>query len=166
VTALYATIWISLLGLLIGEFGRHRHRPPLVPVRLALTASAAGLMLGVVHSLLALAIVYDWNHDTAAAVTAQRAATVYRVAWTGSIYVNYVFLAWWAADLIWWWRSPETFARRPVVIEWLWRLLTFTMVVNGAVVFASPAGRIAGVLMVTSLLVAWWPAARPAHRRR
>ena len=156
-TALYATIWLSLAGLLLGELGRRRHRQTLIAPRWAQVCSAAGVALGVVHSLLALALVYGWDHARAVELTAQRAATVYGVGWLGSSYVNYVFLGWWALDTAWWWQSPGTFVRRSAAWDWLWRLMVFTMVINGAVIFASPTGRIAGVPLAAALLWAWWP---------
>ena len=158
--ALYVTIWLSLAGLLLGELGRRRHRTTRVTPGWAQACSAAGVVLGVVHSLVALGVVYDWNHARAVAITAQRAATVYGVGWTGSLYVNYVFLAWWAADTAWWWRSPDTYLRRPAALDWGWRLMAFTMVLNGAVIFGSTAGRIAGVPLTIGLLLAWWPGPR------
>ena len=159
--ALYATIWLSLTGLLLGEFGRRRHRQTRIAPRWAQACSAAGVVLGIVHSLVALGDVYGWNHARAVELTAERAATVYGIGWPGSLYVNYVFLAWWAVDTAWWWRSPHTFVRRPAALDWCWRLMAFTMVLNGAVIFGSTSGRIAGVPLTAGLLLAWWP-----HRTR
>ena len=156
-TAVYVTIWLSLAGLLLGELGRRRHRQTLRPPRWARAGSAAGVVLGVAHALLALGVVYDWNHASAVELTAQRAATVYGIGWAYSLYVNYVFLAWWAADTAWWSQSPETFLRRPPALDWMWRLMAFTMVVNGAIIFGSTAGRIAGVPLAIGLLLAWGP---------
>ncbi len=154
--ALYVSIWLALIALLLGELGRRRNKQTGVTTRWAIVASAIGVALGAAHTLLALGVVYDWDHARAVAVTAERAATLYGVAWPGSLYVNYVFLAWWLADTGWWWLSPRTFLRRPALIEWAWRVTTFTMVINGAVIFASPAGRVAGVPLVVGLLVVWW----------
>jgi hypothetical protein len=160
VTAVYVTIWLSLVGLLLGELGRRRHRQTLIAPQWAQWCSAAGVALGVVHAVLALGVVYDWNHARAVELTAQRAATVYGIGWPGSLYVNYVFLGWWATDTTWWWRSPDTFLRRPVALDWCWRLLTFTMVVNGAIIFGSTAGRLAGVPLAIGLPLVWWPSPR------
>jgi hypothetical protein len=157
VIALYATIWLSLAGLLVGELGRRRHRRTGVASRWAQASSAAGVALGIVHALLALGGVYGWNHARAVELTAQRAATVYGIGWPGSLYVNYIFLAWWAVDTAWWWRSPGTFLRRPAALDWFWRVMAFTMVLNGAVIFGSTAGRVAGVPLTAGLLLAWWP---------
>ena len=154
--ALYATIWIALVALLLGELGRRRNRQTDVTTRWAIVCSAIGVVFTAAHILLALGVVYDWNHGRAAAVTAQRAAAVYGVAWPLSLYVNYVFLAWWLADTVWWWRATPSFLRRSPLNEWAWRLTAFTMVVNGAVIFASTAGRMAGVPLTAALVFVWW----------
>jgi len=154
--ALYVTVWLALVALLLGELGRRRNTQTGVTTHWAIVASAIGVVLGTTHTLLALGVVYGWDHARAVAVTAEQAARLYGVAWPGSLYVNYVFLAWWLADTGWWWLSPRTFLRRSRIIEWAWRYTAFTMVINGAVIFASPAGRIAGVPLVVALLVVWW----------
>jgi hypothetical protein len=154
--ALYLSIWLALVALLISELGRRRGRP-LVSARVAILGSFSGVLLTGIHTLLALAAAYGWDHARAVAVTAERAAAVYGVAWPGSLYVNYVFLAWWLIDTIWWWRAPASFLGRPRAIEWLWRMTAFTMVVNGAIIFASTAGRIAGVPLAVALMLAWAP---------
>jgi hypothetical protein len=153
--ALYLSIWLALVSLLAAEVGRRRNRQTLVTARWAILCSMSGVLLAGVHTLLALGVAYDWDHGRAVTVTAERAATVYGVAWSGSLYVNYVFLAWWLLDTIWWWRAPASFVGRPWPIEWLWRITVLTMVVNGAVIFASPAGRFVGVPLVVALLLVW-----------
>jgi len=158
--ALYVSIWLALVALLLGELGRRRNLQTLVTTRWAIVASAIGVALATTHTLLALGVAYDWDHARAVAVTAERAAEVYGVAWAGSLYVNYVFLVWWLADTIWWWRAPVSFVTRPRPIEWLWRVTAFTMVFNGTVIFASTAGRIAGVPLVVALLFVWWSSVR------
>jgi hypothetical protein len=161
--ALYATIWIALIALLLGELGRRRNRQSGVTTRWAIVCSALGVACTAAHVLLALGVVYGWDHARAATVTAQRAAQVYGVAWPLSLYVNYVFLAWWLMDTLWWWMDARSFLRRSPVIEWAWRMLAFTMVINGAVIFASTAGRMAGVPLTAALLVVWWRS--PSNRR-
>ena len=154
--ALYVTIWLALVALLLSELGRRRNRQTGVTTYWAIVCSAIGVVFTAAHILLALGVVYDWDHARAAAVTAQRAAVVYGVAWPFSLYVNYVFLTWWLADTLWWWRATPSFLTRSPLIEWAWRLTALTMVVNGAVIFASTAGRIAGVPLTAALLFVWW----------
>jgi hypothetical protein len=161
--ALYATIWVALVALLLGELGRRRNRQTGVTTRWAIVASAIGVVFTAAHILIALAVVYDWDHARAATVTAQRAATVYGVAWPLSLYVNYVFLAWWLLDTLWWWRATPSFLTRSPLMEWAWRLTAFTMVVNGAVIFASTGGRIAGIPLTAALVFVWWHS--PSNRQ-
>ena len=165
--ALYASIWLALVALLLGELGRRRNRQTGVTTRWAIVASAIGVVFTAAHILLALGVVYDWDHARAATVTAERAAIVYGVAWPLSLYVNYVFLTWWLADTIWWWRATPSFLTRSPLLECAWRLTAFTMVVNGAIIFASPAGRVAGVPLTAALLFVWWysPLKSMIHRR-
>ena len=153
--ALYSTIWLAITCLVLGEYARGVLRAARVSPGWAVPVSALGVSLAAVHSVLAIGVAYHWDHALAARLTAERAATVYGVAWPGSLYVNYVFLAFWALDTAWWARAPRSFATRPAAVEWLWRLFAFTMIVNGAVVFASPAGRWAGVPLTAALLVLW-----------
>lgn len=134
---LYATIWIALSLLVIAEIGR--------PARWARAAWVAGGVLAAVHALLALAIRYHWDHETAVVETARQGAALYGFTWRGSIYVNYAFLLLWLT-VGWTWR------------HWLWRAFVLTMMINGAIVFARPAARPAGVVLVLALAGAWWRA--------
>ncbi|MCC7185205.1 MAG: hypothetical protein IT185_03110 [Acidobacteria bacterium] len=165
--ALYATIWLALIALLFSELGRRRNRQTGVTTHWAIVASAVGIVLTGAHILLALGVVYDWDHARAARITAERAAEVYGVAWPLSLYVNYLFLAWWLIDTLWWWRATSSFLMRAPLIDWAWRLTAFTMVINGAVIFASPAGRIAGVPLTAALVFVWWHSrSRPVRLQR
>jgi len=129
--------------------------------RLARRLSTAGLALALVHVLLAFDIVYAWDHEAAVAGTAQQTAAVLGWGWRGGIFVNYVFLALWLADVCWWWADPGSHLSRPPRLE-LARLLLFTfMFVNAAIVFAPSPGRIVGVAAVTAVLFA-----SPVLRRR
>jgi len=113
-----------------------------------------GVVLALIHVVLAFQFVYAWNHETAVAATAQQAADRFGWGWRGGIYVNYVFLTVWVADVYWWWMAPSSHASRSRRFEAA-RLAVFTfMFVNGAVVFASGIGRMVGVASVAVALVA------------
>jgi hypothetical protein len=131
---LYSTIWIALVLLVVAEIGK--------PARWARAAWLTGGVFAIVHVLLALAIRYRWDHALAARETARQAADLYGAAWSGSIYVNYVFLGLWIT-IAWRWRN------------WFWRVFVLVMVVNGAVLFARPAARPFGAVLVALLLWAW-----------
>lgn len=122
--------------------------------RRARAAWTVAILLAAVHVVLAFHFVYGWSHETAVAETARLAAERFGVGWRGSIYVNYVFLAIWLADVCWWWVARPSHASRPRELEVI-RFVTFVfMFVNGAVIFASGIGRLAGIAAVTAVLLA------------
>ncbi len=114
-----------------------------------------GIALAVSHAVLAFQFVYGWNHDAAVAATVQQAADRFGAGWRGSIYVNYVFLAVWLADVCWWWIAPASHAARSLRLEFVRRALFTFMFLNGAVVFASGVGRLVGIAAVATVLLAW-----------
>jgi hypothetical protein len=144
-TALYATIWfaLALLAIAVIVDARVKPSPPWARV-----AYAAGAALAVVHTLIALGTTYGWDHERAVAETARQAGDVYGFSWRGSIYVSYAFLIVWAIDA---WRQ-QAITRR-----WVVRAFFLVIIINAAIVFASPAGRVLGVLVVAALLWAWRP---------
>ena len=128
--------------------------------RRARTAWTVAILLAAIHVGLAFHFVYAWNHETAVKETARQAAERFGIGWRGSIYVNYVFLAIWLADVCWWWAAPGSHASRSMRFE-IARIATFVfMFVNGAIIFASGLGRLAGIAAVAAVLLAS-PASRP-----
>ena len=109
----------------------------------------------VLHIVIALGHYHHWSHDAAVAETARQTAAVYGLAWGGGVYVNYVFVAVWLAELSYWRARPAAyFARSPIVV-WGVRAFFFTVVFNAAAVFAAPRARVAGVAMTVVLLLIW-----------
>lgn len=139
---LYLTIWAALALLVAAEIGKGPLAHDGRPARCFRPVWLAGGALAIIHTLLALAIRYNWDHALVARETARQAADLYGVAWSGSIYVNYVFLGLWIA-VAWRWQ------------HWLWRLFVLVMVVNGAVIFARPGARPFGAVLVGLLVWAW-----------
>jgi hypothetical protein len=141
---LFVTIWVALALFAVAEAGKG----PLVidgrPPWWTRPAWILGALLAIVHSLIAFAVRYNWDHEAAVRSTATQAAEIYGVAWRGSLYVNYVFLALWLLAA-WPWH------------HWVWRVFALTMVVNGTIVFARPPARLFGVLLIAVLLWAWRP---------
>jgi len=129
--------------------------------RLARAMWTAGIGLALIHVFLAFELVYAWNHEAAVDATSRQAAERVGWAWRGGIYVNYVFLVLWLADVSWWWVAPATHATRSLRFETS-RLALFTfMFFNGAVVFASAATRVVGIAAVTAVLIG----SRVLHRQ-
>ena len=91
--ALYGTIWIALVLFVVGEAGRSVTSLQSAGSRWAWRAFTTGLLLAILHSLLAFAIVHSWNHADAVASTARQTKSIYGVAFGGGLYVNYLFLS-------------------------------------------------------------------------
>ena len=121
--------------------------------RRARASWTVGIALALLHVVLAFELVYARNHDAAAAATVQQAADRFGWGWRGGIYVNYVFLALWLADVCWWWLTPGSRTRRPVPIETARRVLFIFMFINGAVIFATGIGRFVGMMSVSVVLL-------------
>ena len=167
--ALYVTIWMGLVLFALGETGRIRQGTGGRP-RWAWWAFAAGLVSTIVHTLLAFDLVHDWIHDDAVRSTAMQTEAVFGVAAGWGVYVNYAFLGIWLADL-WWWRAAPAGRIRPGVLTWTLRAFYMIVIFNGAVVFATGAGRLLGAAIVGWLCFVWTPGRKftPAlsapHRR-
>ena len=128
--------------------------------RLARAAWTLGIALALVHVILAFQLVYGWDHEAAVIATVRQTADRFGQGWRGGIYVNYVFLAIWLADVCWWWLARASHASRSPRFEAVRFALFAFMFFNGAVVFASGIGRLIGIAALGVALLA------PLARRR
>jgi hypothetical protein len=152
--ALYVTIWASMVALAASEWARRRR------VRFGslspLALSVVGLATLVVHIAIAIFHHHGGDHAAAVADTARLTEQVYGVAWGGGVYVNYAFVATWAA-YVWRWRAHA----EPLDDTNLWlvaiRAALFVIIVNALVVFASPLTRPLGIILCLVLAWAWRP---------
>ena len=127
-------------------------RQPSVSDRLARAVWTLGIAL--VHVVLAFQLVYAWDHEAAVVATVRQTADRFGQGWRGGIYVNYVFLAIWLADVCWWWLAPASRASRSPRLEAARFALFVFMFFNGAVVFAAGIGRLIGIASVSAALLA------------
>ena len=160
-TALFVVRGTMLLATVAWAFGEVLMRRSPASDRLARAVWTAGLALALIHVVLAFDVVYAWDHEAAVTATARQAADRFGWGWRGAIYVNYLFVALWCADVAAWWLAPASRAARSPRIE-LARIAIFVfMFFNGAVVFATPAGRLVGIAAVAAVLLG-----SPSIRRR
>ena len=153
-TALYVTIWLSMILFVAGEAGKRfarAERRSLWPV----WAWAVGVVLCAVHMVIAMAVRYGLSHRDAVRGTAEQAAAVYGIGWSGGLYVNYVFLLIWAGETAWWATSPRTYLSRGAILEWSLRTFYFVIIFNAVVVFARPMMRPVGMLLIAALVATW-----------
>jgi hypothetical protein len=156
--ALYTTIWLSLCLFVVGEAGKPRSRHAVTtswPWRLWVL----GALICIVHMAIALDVRHGWSHRSAVEETARQTAAVYGIEWGGGVYVNYLFVIVWLAESWWWRRDPEGYACQPTALTWTLRAFYLIVIVNAAIVFASPARRIAGAVLVMFLIWVWRPKA-------
>ena len=154
-TWLYATIWAAMTLFVSGAvIDRRKPRSPLASW--AWWIWLAGAVLCAVHMTIAMGAHYGWDHERAVHETAVRAATVYGFAWRGGLYVNYLFLLVWIGEIAWWRVSPQSYATRPAAVRHTLRIFYIIIVFNAVVVFAPAPGRIAGAILTSLLIAAWW----------
>lgn len=156
-TALYGTIWISLVLFTLAEAGKRGIHAGRTPRAWAWPASLAGVSIGVAHVAIAMDVRYHWDHAALVAATARQTTAVFGLNWGGGAYLNYVFLAIWAVELAWWRVSPSRYASRPRAVTWLIRAFFFVMILNAAVIFAGGWRRALGAVIVAGILAAWLP---------
>jgi hypothetical protein len=149
-SSLYFTIWLGLALFVAGETGRSlARRSP--PPAWAWWTFTLGAILAIVHTMLAFHVVHDWVHDDAVRNTRLQTLAVYGVDVPWGIYVNYLFLAIWAADA-WAWASGRLLSPR---VLWSLRAFYAVIIVNAAVIFAAGSRRGLGIAVITWLVVIW-----------
>jgi hypothetical protein len=117
---------------------------------------ALGALATVAHVAAAFHFTHGWSHAAAVADTARQTKGALGFAFGAGVYVNYLFLAVWTADAAWWCLSPVTFRRRPPALDAGIRLFILFIFVNGAIVVPHGPVRILGVLVVVTLVAAWY----------
>jgi hypothetical protein len=154
--AMLATIWLALAGYVVGEGAKTWHRRSSIDPRWAWAVSLAGLTACIAHMVLAMTYRHGWSHEAALQETARQTAGVYGLSWGGGLYVNYLFVAVWLAELAWWRADPLGFRQRRPWVVWAVRIFAAIVVFNAAVIFAAPDRRVAGAAVVAALVASWF----------
>ena len=149
-TVVRGTMVVATVAWMLGEVLMRRSP---ASDRLARAVWSGGIALALLHVVLAFEFVYAWDHGSAVAATAQQTADVVGWEWRGSIYINYIFLTLWLADVCWWWAASASHASRSVRFETARVALFAFMFFNAAVVFATAATRLVGIAAVTAVLI-------------
>lgn len=133
--------WLAVYGyartLVLRWVGRHCESRQAVG-RWLWTGGCFALAL---HLLLALAVEHAWSYQAAYEHIAERTDQYLGWRFGEGLYVNFLFLLTWMADVVWWWCWPQRYARRSSVAEWLVQGWLALIMVNAAIVFASATGR-------------------------
>lgn len=166
--ALYATVWGAVFLFAAAQAGQGQ----------AAAASdrgwpwmawTIGAALMIAHVAIAFDARHAWQHASAAHAVVEQSRAVYGIAWSGGVWMNYVFVAAWAAESCWWGAAPQSYGQRPRSVLAASRVFYLLMLVNAAIVFAAPSRRWAGLIVVAWLIWQWRdtfkaPARKPARR--
>ena len=145
--AVFWTIAAATLAWALADTSRLLRRR-LEIARLVWTAGAVAFAI---HSVSAFMLLYGGSHSRAVAATARQTAALTGVESGAGLYINYMFLATWIADCVWWWTvSPDTGARFGR-LGWARFGFFLFMFVNGAVVFADGLMRLIGLAAVVTV---------------
>ena len=153
------SIWVTLAGWFIGGAASalSPRRPGLYSfARWAWTVASMSLL---VHVGLAYHFFHHWSQDSAYRETARQTAEVTGLNWGGGLYFNYALMAFWIADVAWWWRDPESRRRRPRALNIIWHGFLVFMIFNATVVFGTGALRAVGLILCLGLGLIYWYAA-------
>ena len=112
--------------------------------------TVTGLMF-FIHFLAAFQFRHHWSHQHAFLHTAQRTGEMLGWEFGYGLYFNYLFLALWAADLIWWWGWAESYLQRVRGISVTIHTYFLFVIVNGAVVFVAGPTRWISLLILVFL---------------
>lgn len=126
-------------------------------------AYTAGCVTLWVHVGLAFHSAHGWSHASAVRHTAEQTAAMVGVASGAGVYLNYLFMAVWAADAAYWWGHGHVgYRRRSRGLTWAVHGFLAFIVFNAAVVFVGGWPQVMGV--VVSVVLAGL-AARAVVRR-
>jgi len=155
------TIWLSMAAWAMAEWWRLGGSASNEAA--ARRTWAMGAMLALLHAATAFHFRHAWSQGAAIAETARQTRVLFGVDSGAGLYVNYLFLAVWMADVAWWWAAPAAFRSRPAAFDRSVRLFLAFMFLNGAVVFTHGFARALGALILLAVGVAWY---RGRGRRR
>jgi len=151
------SIWITLAGYFIGAalLSFSRKKPNLEPkARLAWTIACLALLI---HVALAYHFYHHWSQDSAYRETARQTAEVTGLEWGGGVYINYVLIACWVLDVVWWWRRGlESYRSRSAILTVIWQAFLIFMIFNATVVFKTGTLRYIGLILCFFLCSLWW----------
>ncbi len=145
----------SLIAYLIGVSGAFYVENEVTPSRMSGARRwwTAACVLMIAHIVAAFGAFHGWSHAAAVAHTVTQTRNVVGVEFAGGVYVNYLFVAVWLTDVVWWWWvGHDRFRKRRAAITLTLHVFMLFIVFNATVVFGSTPARVTG-LAITALVV-------------
>lgn len=161
--ALHATVWVAM-GLFVASEVRYARAVPGRATTWGWHAAAIGALLLMIHMAIALQTRHGWSHASVVHRVDEQTRAVYGMSWPGAAWVNYLFVAVWVIEIAWRTRAPASHLSRSRGVLVAIRTFYFIVLVNATIVFAAPARRIYGVVLMALLLWSWRGMLRPSAR--
>jgi len=152
-----SSVWLAVLCYPAGPAGR------LCAPRLARVVWTVGCLAFLLHVASAFHVHYHWSHAAALSETARQTAALTGRAVGAGVWVNYLFGALWALDVVWVWRDPAGHRGRAAAIDLSLHAFMLFVLFNGTVIFARGPVRVLG-LAVTLAGIASLVAAHRSQR--
>ena len=114
-----------------------------------------GCMSLIAHVVAAFHYYHQWSYNSALVETARLTSEVYGWYWAGGLYINFLVLAVWSADVLWWWRGFETYRQRSSIFSRSLHIFLWFIFFNATVVFESGLLRWLGILFTISIVLIW-----------
>jgi hypothetical protein len=106
-----------------------------------------------VHVVLAMHFVHRWDHAHVLDHTAGQTAAMIGVRTGVGVYLNYVMMLFWAADVAYWWAvGSERYVRRSRPLTIALHAFMLFMTFNATVVFARGSTRYGGIAAIAACL--------------
>ena len=109
-----------------------------------------------IHVAMAFHFYHGWSHADAFERTRLESG------WGEGIYVSYLFLVIWLADVIWWWLQPLAYAQRPRWTERGLHAFMLFMIFNATIIYEEGPIRWVGIAMFLAFAVVWFRTRRTA----
>lgn len=165
ITAL--TVWVAVAAYAAGSVGLALGRGRRAWDRAARLLWTVACLALLAHVACAFHFYHGWSQRAAYLDTARQTFETTGLEWGGGVYLNYLLLAFWTADVaVWWARGTDSYRRRPLWLGVAWHLFLLFIIFNATVVFTEGPARAAGLVLCLSVCLAWTLAARARSGRR
>jgi hypothetical protein len=152
-----ATIWVAMVGYGAGAvtFALSRQRAKWESATRWLWTIACCCLIA--HVAAAFNFYHAWSHTDAYNDTRRQTEEVVGLSWGGGLYINYLLLAGWVVDLVWWWLGGlSSYRHRPWLLLAAWHSFLLFIIFNATVVFKTGSVRWAGLALCLLIGSTWW----------
>jgi hypothetical protein len=158
------TIWLSLAAYIAALWLMLRLDTPgwSAESRAGRTARSLwtlGCLFAAAHFAAAFHFVHEWSHSRAVEQTRIESG------FGAGVFFNYLYLAVWLADVLWWHLLPAHYATRRRLIDGILHGYLAFIALNASVVFETGAIRWIAAAACTALAAHGWQSRRPFQRR-